>query len=110
MTYKEMIPLVTGDHEFVRQFRAHCLDRHHKEEALIADLRKMGVKACHPDDGWIDRKENTIHFAYPRFDDGVEIGSIVAIGGHEKFRLVELTAMRVGITGLVRWEFKPTIL
>jgi hypothetical protein len=51
-----------------------------EEDRWVADLRAGGVKAAHPDDGWVDRKRDRVHLCYPQFDDGVEIGDTIALG------------------------------
>jgi hypothetical protein len=50
------------------------------ELAWIEDLRGQGIKAAHPDDGWVDRQRNTIHLAYPQFNDGLAVGELLALG------------------------------
>lgn len=55
-------------------------------------LRAHGVKLEHPDDGWVDRERNTITPSYPRFDDGVEVGDLIALGWpRDGYRLVRCT-------------------
>ena len=62
------------------------------ESAWIKGLREKGVKAAHPDDGWVNRKENTIKFVYPQFFDNPQVGYLVALGWPwEKTRIVRLT-------------------
>jgi hypothetical protein len=51
-----------------------------RERQWIAGLREQGVKAAHPDDGWVNRDEHKIHLAYPQFDDGLEVGDLLALG------------------------------
>jgi hypothetical protein len=64
----------------------------------IEALRKRGIKAAHPDDGWVDRENNEVQLVYPQFNDGVEIGDTIALGWPwDKTRLVTVTDTRVGI-------------
>ena len=75
-----------------------------EEEQWIAALRAQGVKAAHPDDGWVNRKENFVCFCYPQFNDGPKVGDLIALGwpgGPPKYkrnqwRLVRVTAVGVG--------------
>ena len=83
-----------------------CLEGDRKEDAWITQLRSDGVKAAHPDDGWVDREKNTIHFAYPQFDDGVKVGDRIALGWPDKWRIVTVTGREDGIL-LERWAFSP---
>lgn len=57
----------------------------------VQDLRDQGFKAAHPDDGYVDREKNNVYFAYPHFDDGVNIGDKIVLGWHnEKSRVVKI--------------------
>ena len=61
--------------------------------AWIRVLQEQGVAAAHPDDGWVNRKENCVHFCYPHFIEAGDLeGRIVALGDHTKHRLVRITA------------------
>lgn len=51
-----------------------------ERQAWIADLRAQGVKAAHPDDGWVERETNKVHLCYPDFNDGLEVGDLLALG------------------------------
>lgn len=74
----------------------------------VAQLRAQGVKGAHPDDGWVDRVTNVVQFAYPRFDDGVEVGDRIALGTPKSYRLVEVTAIVIGgiLAPTKRYVFK----
>lgn len=51
-----------------------------KDQKWIKELRSKGIKACHPNDGWVDRKRNRIHLAYPLFNDGLNVGDKIMLG------------------------------
>jgi hypothetical protein len=85
---------------------AQCQREMEEEETVwIAKLRAEGVKAAHPDDGWVDRKGNTVHFAYPQFNDGAGVGDRIALGNAEEYRIVTLTG-QAGSVLFNRWTFK----
>lgn len=92
-----------GNH-FLEVFYRCQQEQQEKEETWIAKLRADGVKAAHPDDGWVDRKCKTVHFAYPQFNDGAGVGDRVALGTENEYRIVTLT----GEAGLAlrRWAYK----
>lgn len=46
----------------------------------ISELRALGFKSSHPNDGWVDRKHNIITLSYPDFDDGCKVGDKVMLG------------------------------
>jgi hypothetical protein len=72
-----------------------------KKRASIA-LQKLGVKAEHPDDGWVDRQNNKVHLSYPRFDHGPCVGDLIALGSPwEGYRLCEVTDLTGGV--FMRW-------
>ena len=80
-----------------------------REEALwIERLRADGIKAAHPDDGWIDRDEDSVFFSYPQFNDGVRVGDRIALGSPRKYRVVEVVGQKEA--GFIpmgpRWLFR----
>lgn len=92
MRADEMIPLMTSDSPSAIAWWSdicHAADR--REDEWIRTLRADGVKAAHPDDGWVDRKEDSINFAYARFNDGVKPGDRIALGDPHKWRIVTVT-------------------
>ena len=66
-------------------------DRRTAEQQWIADLRSIGIKAAHPDDGHVDRKRSEYHdfvsFCYPQFNDGVKAGDKIALGWPDRYRV-----------------------
>ena len=62
-----------------------------KEREWIHELREQGVKASHPDDGWVNREENYVQFSYPQFYENPKVGDKIALGRHEKYRIVKIT-------------------
>lgn len=52
------------------------------KEEWINILREDGFKMAHPDDGWVDRKDNILNPAYPQFDDSPEVGDLIMLGWH----------------------------
>jgi len=81
------------------------------ERQWVAALRAAGVKAAHPDDGWVDREHSEVQFVYPQFNDGVTEGDVIALGWHDGHRLVRITQVRRSwsLTGngeVVRYRFE----
>lgn len=65
-----------------------------QEGDWIAKLRAAGVKAAHPDDGWVHRTDDPcVHLEYPSFNDGVGVGDLIALGWgwDPKYRIVRVT-------------------
>lgn len=71
---------VSDDLSFVGLWHEICREMNAEQKAWIAQLRSQGIKASHPDDGWVDRKNNTLQFVYPQFNDGAKAGDLVALG------------------------------
>lgn len=91
MSALNLIGLASGNPDFVARWNEGCRESHLSEQKWIAELRANGIKAAHPDDGWVDRKENSVLFAYPQFNDGVKAGDLVALGWHfNKTRIVRI--------------------
>jgi hypothetical protein len=75
---------------FVATYNRVVQESREAEAAWIADLRERGIKAAHPDDGWVDRENNIVTFCYPQFNSGVTVGDQIALGHHDKHRIVEV--------------------
>jgi hypothetical protein len=71
----------------------------------IAQLRSIGIKAAHPDDGWVKRDKSKYHdfvqFCYPQFNDGVKEGDRIALGWPDRYRV--RIVQRVIVNGLI-WK------
>lgn len=96
-----------GGEDFVSTMRQVATDMEQSQAEWIAQLRAEGVKAAHPDDGWIDREKNTVTFCYPQFNDGAGAGELVALGWYDRHRLVRLVRpVRQWFGGSPTWEFE----
>ena len=91
MKPKDMIGLVSGDAKYVALWAQICMERQQKRDEWIKEMRDSGVEAAHPNDGWIDRDIQRITFCYPHFMDGVEVGSLVALGDEDDWIIVRIT-------------------
>jgi hypothetical protein len=106
---------VSGSAEGVAMFSSIATSMEREQDAWIASLRAAGVKAAHPDDGWVDRTHNTVQFVYPQFNDGAKAGDLVALGwprwGSEKpcHRIVRLIELERGAFSS-SWRFEPASL
>lgn len=89
---------------------AHKVDREQKEAYAqwITKLRGDGISAAHPDDGWVNRKENEVFLCYPDFNDGVAIGSKIALGNPRGYRVVGVIGLRETnlIMPMIYYQFK----
>jgi hypothetical protein len=100
-----------GAPEAVALWHRVCDELEQEEAEWIAMLRSKGVKAAHPDDGWVDRRKNTVLFTYPQFNDGAAVGDLVALGWpqHDKrqpqHRIVRLTGFARTTFGSREWMF-----
>jgi hypothetical protein len=78
-------------------------DMEREKQEWIAQLRSIGIKAAHPDDGWVNRKKSEHHdfvqFCYPQFNDGVQAGDKIALGWPDKYRV--RTVQRVIKAGVI---------
>lgn len=81
-----------------------------EQSEWIANLRANGVKAAHPDDGWVDRDRSPqrVHLEYPQFNDGLDVGDLLALGWpFAKTRIVRVTAIEDGFFGMRYFVFEP---
>lgn len=96
----------TTDPKMMKMWTDICMEQQHAHDDWIAKLRDMGITACHPDDGWVDRKEDRVTFCYPGFDDGIKKGVLVALGNPEEHRIVRLIKHIPGFLGPGSWKFE----
>lgn len=94
---------VSGEPEHVARAVAIDRDLHQGEQEWIAALRADGVKAAHPDDGWVKRDENRVHLCYPQFNDNPAVGDLIALGSSYRgqARLVRVTRIEVRDKGVL---------
>lgn len=85
---------------------AVCEEAERQEATWIATLRSQGVKAAHPDDGWVNRDASKVLLQYPQFNDGLSAGDTLALGWPEEYRLVRVTRRAQGLMGLVYFHFE----
>jgi hypothetical protein len=101
---------VSGRHAFVSHARQVGREHRATEEAWVEALRAVGVKAAHPDDGWVDRKDNRVHLAYPQFNDGLGLGDWLALGHPGDMRIVRVIGMEPNPFAIgpdrERWYFR----
>ena len=100
--------LVTGRPDLVSKWHEICDKQERDKREWCERLRREGIKAAHPDDGWVDREDNYLIFAYPQFRDKVEIGDQIALGWPNKWRIVRVTQIddTHGALGLTRYYFE----
>ncbi|MDR6421244.1 hypothetical protein J2801_003532 [Paraburkholderia phenoliruptrix] len=107
MSYSEMYGLCRGNSDFASTWRDVVREAEISEEQWIRGLREHGIKAAHPDDGWVDRGRNTVYFAYPHFNDGAKFGDLIALGWHfDKTRIVRIVGKTTPCLGEGRWVFE----
>lgn len=95
-------------HDFMKLFLAEQENHRLTEIEWVAKMRSEGIKAAHPDDGWVNRKEHKFTFCYPQFNDGIEVGCKVALGDQYKHRVVLVTGKEeTCFRDLVYWKYKP---
>ncbi len=91
---------VGGSQEFIDLWIENERKRAEEKKLWIEELRSKGIKAAHPNDGWVDRINNTVKFAYPQFNDGVEIGDLIALGtSYEDIRIVKVINIETSMIG-----------
>lgn len=79
--YDSMESVCVGG-DFVASLVKICRDAASHEKRWIAAMRSAGLKAAHPDDGWVDRERNEVGFCYPSFYDNPRVGDEIALAYH----------------------------
>jgi hypothetical protein len=96
-----------GATECMAIYRGVASQMQDEQDDWVSRLRACGVKAAHPDDGWVNRQENTVTLQYPQYDDGAGVGDLVALGwpyGHRLVRLTERVPLWYSPSG--KWKFE----
>lgn len=112
-------PHFAGGADFMSSWNAICDRAESRIEVLIGQLRDMGVKAVHPNDGWVKRGNDgipySVSFTYPDFIDKIEIGDKIALKGFFNRELQSDFVKLYEVTGIIPWgcsyinyEIKPT--
>ena len=86
--------------DFDEKMMGYETERRSYENLWVDSLIRRGIKAAHPDDGWVDREENKVVFCYPQFRMQVNVGDLIALGWPDKYRIVRVTGLRRLITAL----------
>lgn len=101
---------VRGNPKFVSLWHQICDEQNNDQRKWVDGLRAAGFKAAHPNDGWVNRKDDEVYFAYPQFNDGSEIGDTVMLGwpwAKKSWRPVRLIGKRATALGkMVWWQFE----
>lgn len=81
--------------DFIRGYENILSNNKQLLNKRILYLRSIGVKALHPDDGWVDRKNNIVQLTYPRFRERyISVGDKIALGQDTgRYRIVRVTAI-----------------
>ena len=90
---------------FYEAYRKVIAQNNTDMDAWIKRLEQDGVKAAHPDDGWVDRKNDEVHLEYPNFLRKIEVGDRIALGTPKEYRIVTVTAVRKGRLGGSLYQF-----
>lgn len=78
--WNQMEGLCRGAPEFVDAWVKIVRQGRDEERAWVHDLIEQGYKAAHPNDGWVNRKDNILTFCYPQFDHDAGVGDRVMLG------------------------------
>jgi len=105
MNWDQAITSVGGTHPFADELRRSCENAKEEELAWVDKLIKEGVKAAHPDDGWVKREISEVHFCYPYFLSKIEIDSVIVLGTPEEFRRCRVVEIRESIFQMVYYKF-----
>lgn len=79
--------------DFIKSFAQIHFETKAKEKAWIDTLIEKGYKAAHPNDGWVNREEKSVRFAYPDFNLFPQIGDLIALGRYDDFITVKVLSI-----------------
>ena len=92
-------PNVSGRADIIERWDRVAKERGIAAAQWIRFLRQIGVKAAHPDDGWVNRDNNSVFFCYPQFNDKPKAGDLICLGSHyeKDNRIVRVTDRKKSI-------------
>ena len=92
-------------------FEENGRKRREIENKRISYFRSINIKAAHPDDGWVDRENNTVILEYPIFQNEISVGDKIVLYENlsYKYRIVEVTEVLSDIYDFRKYVFKPII-
>lgn len=91
-------------------FEENSRKRKEIENKRISYFRSINIKAAHPDDGWVDRENNTVILEYPIFQDEISVGDKIVLYENlsYKYRIVEVVKV-IDYYDFKKYAFKPII-
>ena len=91
---------VTGNIDTVADWHSLCTQKEKREDDWLVSLQSIGMKAVHPDDGWVDRYSSTdfdyVCLQFPYFSDDPQPGDLIALGGPDQYRVRRVLAVEEG--------------
>ena len=94
----DLIKCTGGETEVAENFYKTFNGIVHADKAAklewVTQLESDGIKAAHPDDGWVNRASHEVQFCYPHFYHNPQIGDKIALGWHDKYRIVVIVSIR----------------
>jgi hypothetical protein len=88
--------LTGGTPEFRNVWNSVCTQSESEEFRWIMALRSIGIKAAHPDDGWVNRSSpfyDLVQLINPYFNDGLKVGELLALGEPDHYRVRKIQAI-----------------
>lgn len=92
--------------QFDARIKSVEMDREAKLKQWVSSLRDAGFVGAHPDDGWVNRKNNEVVLQYPQFNDGITPGGRFALGWPGEWREVRIVSKRKSPFGITYWKFE----
>ena len=95
-------PNVSGRPDLIKRWDKITREQKQAKAEWIKTLIGLGIKAAHPDDGWVDRTENYVDFCYPHFNFKPKVGDLICLGSHydDDNRIVQVIRKKTG--GIIR--------
>lgn len=91
---------------FVAAYAEACRASRVAMDAWLQSLRERGVYTASPDDGWVDRAENSwTPPSYANMIGPIGVGTEIVLGTPRAFRIVRVTEVRTSTFGITRYFF-----
>lgn len=91
---------------FCKIFQKVGTESEQQKREWLKLLTDLGVAAAHPDDGWVDRKENSVILCYSYFWYDPQPDDIIVLGNYEQWRQVVVIKVEKSKFGITRYYFE----
>lgn len=101
----------SDDASFITTYNSIFAKQQSARSQWVSQMRQLGALMIAPDDGWVDRENHTVlpsHYVDLSPGSKLVVGSLIALGGPDAWRVVRCTAIDPPIlVDVKKYHFDP---